>query len=145
MHFCINVSVGLFCLPAPFSSVFPSILDLPLYTNSQEYYGYIWLLLTYNTQKEDRETIKEKEKKKPTASHPSMKGQRPQECWIGVTWNHRRHPLPRTVLSASVRITGYRRCGCRWGRQESILYAGAGRTHDSIIGEATFRSQSASE
>ena len=71
MHFCINVSVGLFCLPAPFSSVFPSILDLPLYTNSQEYYGYIWLLLTYNTQKEDRETIKEKEKKK-TYSLPSL-------------------------------------------------------------------------
>ena len=37
-----------------------------------------------------------------------MKGQRPQERWIDVTGNHRRHLLPRTVLFALVRITGYR-------------------------------------
>ena len=31
------------------------------------------------------------------------------------------NPLPRTVLLASVRITGYQRSGCRPGRQEYIM------------------------
>jgi len=38
--------------------------------------------------------------KQPTASHPFMKGQRPQERWIGATGNHRRHPLLSYRLSA---------------------------------------------
>ena len=43
--------------------------------------------------------------------------------------------LPRTVLSASVRITGYLHSGCRRGCQESICVRG-GPFPDSIIGEA---------
>ena len=65
-------------------------------------------------EKEWRRKTKQKQKhKQSTASHPSVKGQRPQERWIGATGNHRRHPLPKTVLSALVHITGYRCSGCR--------------------------------
>ena len=67
-------------------------------------------------EKEWRRKTKQKQKQKhkqSTASHPSVKGQRPQERWIGATGNHRRHPLPKTVLSALVHITGYRCSGCR--------------------------------
>ena len=76
--------------------------------------------------KENKQKAKKKEgeEKQPTASHPSMNSQRPQEHWIGATGNHRRHPLPRTVLSASVRINSYWHSGCRQGCQELILYAG---------------------
>jgi len=39
----------------------------------------------------DKEKEEEEEKRnQPAASHPSMKSQRPQECWIGATGNHRR-------------------------------------------------------
>ena len=72
-----------------------------------------------------REKEEEEEERKPTTSHPSVKSQRPQERWIGATRNHRGEPLPRTILSASVRITGYRRSDCRRDRRESILYARA--------------------
>ena len=44
-----------------------------------------------------------------------MKGKRPQERWIGVTGNHRRHPLSRTILLASFCITSYWHSGCRLG------------------------------
>ena len=39
---------------------------------------------------------KKKEKKiQPTASHPSVKGQRPQERWIGAHWESQEaNPLP---------------------------------------------------
>ena len=84
---------------------------------------------------------KEEEEIKPTASHPSEKGQRPQERWIGATGNHRRHPLPRTVLSTSVRITGYRHSGCRWGCQESICVR-SGPNPDLITGEASVQNPS---
>ena len=57
--------------------------------------------------KGEKEKRKEEEKgrrKQPTASHPSVKGQKPQERWIGAHWeSHEANPLPRTVLSASVR------------------------------------------
>ena len=80
-----------------------------------------------------------KKEKWPTVSCPSV---RPQECWIGVTGNHRRHPLSRTVLLALVRITGNWRSDCR-PRLSRIDCVHGGRTRDSIIfiGEATFRSQ----
>ena len=51
--------------------------------------------------------------------------------------------MPSYRLSASVRITGYRRSVCRPGSSRIDSVRG-GRTRDSIIGEATFRSQSAS-
>ena len=69
---------------------------------------------------------------------------RPQEHWIGTNGNHRRHPLPSYRLLASARITGYRRSVCRPGSSRIDSVRG-GRTRNSIIGEATFRSQSASE
>ena len=52
---------------------------------------------------------KKKKKKQPTASHPSVKGQRPQERWIGAHWESQEaNPLPSYRPFASVRITGYR-------------------------------------
>ena len=61
------------------------------------------------------------------ASHPSVKGQKPKERWIGVyTGNHRRHPLPSPIfrLRTALPVTGVLTV-CRRGRRESILYAGA--------------------
>ena len=55
----------------------------------------------------------EKKKNSLTASHPFVKGLR----WESMEMNL----LPGTVLSASVRITGYQRSGCRPGRQEYIM------------------------
>ena len=60
------------------------------------------------------------------ASHPSVKGQKPKERWIGVyTGNHRRHPLPSPIfrLRSALPVTGVLAVGR--GRRESILYAGA--------------------
>ena len=51
------------------------------------------------------------------------------------------NPLPRTVLSTSVRITGYRCSGCWWGRQESIC-VWSGPNPNSIIGEASVQNPS---
>ena len=48
-----------------------------------------------------------------------MKGQRPQERWIGAHWESQETPVAQLPSSASVRITVGR------GRRESILYAGA--------------------
>jgi len=76
-------------------------------------------------EKENLETEK-KGKKSLAASHPSVKGQRPQERWIGVyTGNHRRHPLPNPIfrLRSALPVTGVLAVGR--GRRESILYAGA--------------------
>ena len=61
-----------------------------------------------------------------------------------VHWESQETPVAQSHLSASVRITGYRRSGCRPGSSRIDSVRG-GRTRDSIIGEATFRSQSASE
>ena len=57
-------------------------------------------------------------------------------------------PLPRTILSALVHITGYRRSGCRPGCQESIVYGEAQtltQTLTRLLGRQMFRTQSASE
>ena len=51
------------------------------------------------------------------------------------------NPLPRTVLSTSVRITGYRHSGCRWGCQESICVR-SGPNPDLITGEASVQNPS---
>ena len=97
--------------------------------------------------KKNRKEKKEKEKKNKknnglTASHPSVKGQRPQERWIGAHWESQEaNPLPSYRLSASVRITGYRRSDCRRGRRESICVR-SGPNPDSIIGEANVQNPS---
>ena len=57
----------------------------------------------------ERESGRDEKEKKPTASHPSMKGQRPQERWIGVTGNHRRpthYPEPSFRLWSVLLVTG---------------------------------------
>jgi len=90
----------------------------------------------------EKEEKREKKKNKPTASHPSVKGQRPQERWIGAHWESQEaNPLPSYRLSASVRITGYRRSDCRRGRRESICVR-SGPNPDSIIGEANVQNPS---
>ena len=93
--------------------------------------------------KKKREREEEKENKiQPTASHPSVKGQRPQERWIGAHWESQEaNPLPSYRLSASVCITGYRRSDCRRGRRESIRVR-SGPNPDSIIGEANVQNPS---
>ena len=71
-----------------------------------------------------------------------MKGQRPQERWIGAHWESQEaNPLPSYRLSASVCITGYRRSDCRRGRRESIRVR-SGPNPDSIIGEANVQNPS---
>ena len=48
------------------------------------------------------------------ASHPSEKGHRPQERWIGAHWESQETPIAQLPsFLASARITGYRRSGCR--------------------------------
>ena len=92
--------------------------------------------------KKKRRKKDEEEKKTPTASHPSVKGQRHQERWIGAHWESQEaNPLPSYRLSASVRITGYRRSDCRRGRRESI-YVRSGPNPDSIFGEANVQNPS---
>jgi len=79
------------------------------------------------------------------ASHPSVKGQRPQERWIGATGNHRRPtrcPEPSFRLRSALPVTGV--LAARPGSQESNVY-GAGQTRTRLLGRQTFRSQSASE
>ena len=64
--------------------------------------------------------------KQPTASHPSVKGQRPQERWIGAHWESQETPvaqLPSFRLRSALPVTGVLSVGR--GRRESILYAGA--------------------
>ena len=48
------------------------------------------------------------------------------------------NPLPRTILSASVCITGYQHSGCRWGCRESNVY-GAAQTPSQLLGRQMFR------
>jgi len=94
------------------------------------------------TKKKQNETKKTKQnKKQPTASHPSVKGQRPQERWIGATGNYRRRTLAQNRPFGFVRITGYRRSGCRRGRQEWI-YVRSGPNPDSITREANVQNPS---
>ena len=64
----------------------------------------------------EKNTNKKEKSNGLTASHPSVKGQRPQERWIGAPWESQEaNPLPSYRLSATVRITGYRRSVCRPG------------------------------
>jgi len=51
--------------------------------------GSLWL----RKKKEKGKKKKKKETKQPTASHPSMKGQRPQERWIGAHWESQETPV----------------------------------------------------
>ena len=45
--------------------------------------------------KKRKEKEEEEKKKQPTASHPSVKGLRPQERWIGAHWESQEaNPLP---------------------------------------------------
>ena len=45
--------------------------------------------------KKRKKKEEEEGKKQPTASHPSVKGQRPQERWIGAHWESQEaNPLP---------------------------------------------------
>ena len=85
---------------------------------------------------------KKKKKNSLAASHPSVIGQRPQERWIGAHWESQETPvaqLPFFRLRSALSVTD-----CRPGSSRIDSVCG-GRTRDSIIGEATFRSQSASE
>ena len=61
--------------------------------------------------KKPRIKKKEKKKKQPTASHSSVKGQRPQERWIGAHWESLETPIAQSNLLASVRITDYQGWG----------------------------------
>jgi len=61
-----------------------------------------------------------------------------------VHWETQETPVAQSHLSASVCITAYRRSGCRRGRQESILSAGAESATQLLILlgiEAIFRPQ----
>ena len=81
-------------------------------------------------------------KKKTTYSLPSLRERsETPEALDGRDWESREaNPLPRTVLSASVRITGYRRSDCRRGRQESISSVyGAAQTPTRLLGRQMFR------
>ena len=104
--------------------------------------------------KEERERGKEKRKKKEeeeqqqqkktTYSLPSLRerSETPGALDRHVHWESQETPVAQSHLSASVRITGFWHSGCRlWSsRIDSVR---GGRTHDSITGEAAFRSQSA--
>ena len=86
--------------------------------------------------KKGREEKKGKKKKQPTASHPSVKGQRPQERWIGAHWESQEaNPFP------SYRPFGF---GPHYWLPvfwESI-YVRSGPNPDSIIGEANVQNPS---
>ena len=41
----------------------------------------------------NKKTGRRRKKKQPTASHPSVKGQRPQERWIGAHWESQETPV----------------------------------------------------
>jgi len=51
------------------------------------------------------------------------------------------NPLPRTILSASVRITGYRHSGCRPDHQE-LIRVRSGTNPNLIIGRANVQNPS---
>jgi len=77
-----------------------------------------------------KEKRKEKEERRKnnglTASHPSVKGQRPQERWIGAHWESQETPVAQLTsfrLRSALPVTGVLSVGR--GRRESILYAGA--------------------
>jgi len=82
------------------------------------------------------------EEKSLEASHPSMKGQRPQEHWIGMTENHRRRtrcPETSLLLQSASPVIGIIAVGR--GQQESIC-VWSSPNPDSIIGEANVQNPS---
>ena len=105
------------------------------------------LSLVHAEEKEKRRKGKEKKKKRKhlATSHPSVTGQTPKCAASGALdgrdWNHRGQLLS-TRTSSSFGDRGNRRPGARRGSQESICVR-SGPNPDSIIGEATFRPQSA--
>jgi len=101
-----------------------------------------------NNKKKKKREYRGRRRKKTTYSLPSLHersetpGASDRRNWESQEAN----PLPRTVLSASVRITGYRRSGCRQGRQESIsrYVYGAAQTPTQFMGRRCSEPQSAS-
>ena len=98
---------------------------------------------TKKTKQKQKQKTKRKKKMKTTYSLPSLRERSETPGALGRRdWESQEaNPLPRTVLSASVRITSYQRSGCRRGRQETI-YVRSGLTPNSIIGEANFQNPS---
>jgi len=70
---------------------------------------------------------KKQERKEQPNSLPSLRerSESPGALDRRVHWESQEIHVAQSHLSNFVRITGYRRSGCRLGRQESILYAGA--------------------
>ena len=98
-----------------------------------------------------REIEKEGRRKKPTASHLSVKGQRPQEHWIGTTGNHRRRtrcPEPSFWLQSALPVTSVLRPGRQvYGAAQTIDTRVGNIVYlcpnpDSIIGEANVQNPS---
>ena len=80
-----------------------------------------------------------KEKKNLTASHPSMKGQIPQECWIGVTGDHRRRtccPEPSFRLWSALPVTGVLAIS---GVVKNRYVYGVSQTPTQLLGRQMFR------
>ena len=105
----------------------------------------------YRRKKRKKREIKKKSKRKKKKALGEKKtaslrerSETPGALDRRVHWESQETPVAQSHLSASVRITGYRRSGCRPGSSRLDSVRG-GRTRNSIIGEATFRSQSASE
>jgi len=89
--------------------------------------------------------VGDKKEKKPIASHPSVKGQRPQEHWIGMTGNHRRPtccPEPSFRLWSVLPVTGI----LAVGRVVKNRYMyGVAQTLTRLLGSKCSEPQSASE
>ena len=82
---------------------------LTLKKKKKEKKSLVWASKKKKKKKEQEKRKKEKEKKKkekkrkgrkkeeekiqPTGSHPSVKGQRPQERWIGAHWESQETPV----------------------------------------------------
>jgi len=101
-------------------------------------------------QKKEETNKQTNKKQEPTASHPSVQGQRPQERWIGahcmVITGDTRCPATIFQLRSALLDTGVLSVGR--GRRESILYAGAepatrllGRQHSDLSLQAKEPSQ----
>jgi len=92
--------------------------------------------------KEKKKKKKEEEKrrrKQPTASHPSVKGQRPQERWIGAHWElQEANPLPNIAfrLRSALRVTGVLAVG---GVVKNRYVYRAAQTPTRLLGRQMFR------
>ena len=98
----------------------------------------------YVREKEKRLKKKEKEEEKDEeksleASHPSMKGQRLQEHWVGTTGNHRRRtrcPEMSLLLQSASPVTDILAVG--WVIKNRYLY-GAAQTPTRLLRRQMFR------